>query len=78
MSRQRLALFGATATAAIMAMQAAPASAAEAAAAAPNSVTSVGELVVTAQKREESINTVGMSVQAATGASLQKLGITNT
>ena len=37
----------------------------------------IGEVVVTAQKREENINDVGMSIQAAT-ANLEKLGITNT
>jgi iron complex outermembrane recepter protein len=38
----------------------------------------IGEVVVTAQKREENINTVAMSVQAASGQTLEKLGITNT
>jgi outer membrane receptor protein involved in Fe transport len=56
--------------------------AAEAAAAAPvakESIgTAVGEVVVTAQKREENINNVGMSIQAASGDKLQKLGITDT
>ncbi|HLY81075.1 MAG TPA: TonB-dependent receptor plug domain-containing protein, partial [Caulobacteraceae bacterium] len=47
-------------------------------AAASSSATSVGELVVTAQKREENINNVGMSIQAATGDKLLKLGITST
>src|SRR6516225_5037703 len=32
--------------------------------------TAVGEIVVTAQKRQESIQTVGMSIQAATGDKL--------
>jgi outer membrane receptor protein involved in Fe transport len=58
-----------------------PAFAADAAAAttttAPSSIT-VQELVVTAQKREQNIQAVGMSIQAATGANLQKLGVTNT
>ncbi|MBI1252146.1 MAG: TonB-dependent receptor plug domain-containing protein [Alphaproteobacteria bacterium] len=36
------------------------------------------EIVVTAQKREESINDVGMSIQAATGDQLTQLGITDT
>ena len=40
--------------------------------------TAVGELVVTAQKREENINNVGMSIQAASGDKLTKLGITST
>jgi len=39
---------------------------------------SVEEIVVTAQKREESINDVGMSIQAATGEKLTELGITET
>ncbi|HZZ86794.1 MAG TPA: TonB-dependent receptor plug domain-containing protein, partial [Caulobacteraceae bacterium] len=38
----------------------------------------VGELVVTAQKREENINNVGMSIQAASGDRLLQLGITKT
>lgn len=38
----------------------------------------VGDIVVTAQKREESINDVGMSIQAATGDQLTQLGITET
>src|SRR5687768_6744091 len=40
--------------------------------------TSVEELVVTAQKREESINDVGMSIQAASGEKLQELGVQDT
>jgi len=71
-------------TAAIIASLAAPAAsfaadAAAAAAASDNSnVTTVETLVVTAQKRQENINTVGMSIQAASGDKLQKLGITDT
>ena len=38
----------------------------------------IGELVVTAQKREENIQSVGMSIQAASGDKLQKLGIHDT
>ncbi|HZZ35298.1 MAG TPA: TonB-dependent receptor plug domain-containing protein, partial [Caulobacteraceae bacterium] len=38
----------------------------------------IGELVVTAQKREQNIQTVGMSIQAATGAQLLQQGITST
>jgi iron complex outermembrane recepter protein len=45
---------------------------------AANTATSVGELVVTAQKREENINNVGMSIQAATGDRLIQLGIRDT
>lgn len=77
MSVQRTALFGAAATVAILAAQTQAARAAEAAAAS-NNATSVAEVIVTAQKREENIQTVGMSIQAATGANLQKLGITDT
>lgn len=40
--------------------------------------TQVGDIVVTAQKREESINDVGMSIQAATGEQLLQLGVTET
>lgn len=36
---------------------------------------SVGEIVVTAQKREESVNRVGMSISAFTGDTLTSLGI---
>ena len=38
----------------------------------------IEEVIVTAQKREESINDVGMSIQAATGEKLNDLGITDT
>ena len=37
-----------------------------------------GDIVVTAQKRQESINKVGMSITAATGDQLAKLGVTDT
>ena len=37
-----------------------------------------GEIVVTAQKRQESINKVGMSITAATGDDLVKLGVSDT
>jgi outer membrane receptor protein involved in Fe transport len=40
-----------------------------------NGGTSVQEIVVTAEKREESVNQVPMSIVAATGAQLQALGI---
>ena len=39
--------------------------------------TTIEEIVVTAQKREESINDVGMSIQASTGEQLKDLGITD-
>jgi outer membrane receptor protein involved in Fe transport len=51
--------------------------AAEAAAAASGSVT-VGEVVVTANKRQENIQNVGASVVAASGDKLTQLGITDT
>lgn len=35
-----------------------------------------GEIIVTAQKRSESVNSVGMSINAASGETLTKLGIT--
>lgn len=38
----------------------------------------IGEIVVTAQKREQGIQRVGMSIQAATGETLSKLGIKDT
>jgi len=38
----------------------------------------IEEIIVTAQKREESANDVGMSIQTATGETLAKLGITDT
>ena len=37
----------------------------------------IEEIIVTAQKREESINEVGMSIDAATGERLAELGITD-
>ena len=39
--------------------------------------TVIEEIVVTAQKRSESINDVGMSIEASTGEQLQDLGITD-
>ena len=43
-----------------------------------SSAATVGELVVTAEKREENIQNVGMSIQAASGDKLISLGVTNT
>lgn len=37
----------------------------------------VEEIIVTAQKREENINDIGMSIQAATGEQLAELGVTD-
>ncbi len=45
--------------------------------AAPASSGQVEEIVVTAQKREQSANTVGMPITAATGELLQERGITS-
>src|SRR6185437_2677932 len=49
-----------------------------AAAAAAGSTATLQELVVTAQKREQNLNDIGMSVQAASGEKLTQLGITST
>jgi outer membrane receptor protein involved in Fe transport len=85
MSFRKLTLFGAAAGAALAAAVASPTFAADAAAAAAASApapstnaTAVGELVVTASKREESINTVGLAITATSGDNLQKLGVTDT
>ena len=82
MSHRKLALFGAAAVAALFSMQTTPARAATAAAATTAAATggdvTIGELVVTAQKREQNIQNVGMSIQAATGDRLTKLGIHDT
>jgi outer membrane receptor protein involved in Fe transport len=63
-----------------LAQQAAPSAAQQgrpAAAAAAGSAT-LQELVVTAQKREQNLNDVGMSVQTTTGDKLVQLGISDT
>jgi outer membrane receptor protein involved in Fe transport len=84
LSCNKLALFGAAGIAALISMQPVAARAATAAAAAAATAeatggdVTVGELVVTAQKREENIQNVGMSIQAASGERLTKLGITST
>ncbi len=44
----------------------------------PGARKGVEEIIVTAQKREENINDVGMSIQAATGDELAALGVTDT
>jgi outer membrane receptor protein involved in Fe transport len=60
----------------LLALQSGVARAADApAASAPTAVT---EVVVTAQKRQENAQNVGMSIQAASGEQLTKLGITDT
>lgn len=55
-----------------------PAPSARPSAAERSQANTVTELVVTAQKREESINTVAMSIQAATGTELTKMGVNDT
>ena len=44
----------------------------------PARTSGVEEIIVTAQKREENINDVGMSIQAATGEQLEQMGINDT
>ncbi len=78
MRNGKIALFGAAATMALFTMQAGVASAQAAPAAAAPAATSVGEVIVTANKRQENIQNVGMSIQAATGDKLTKLGVTDT
>jgi iron complex outermembrane receptor protein len=73
MSHKKVALFGAAATLAIFAAQSGVALA-QAAAAGP----SVSEVIVTANKRQENIQNVGMSIQAASGDKLVKMGVTDT
>ncbi len=72
-SRMMLASAMATITIAL-----APAALAQTAAAAgPASATQVGELVVTAEKRSETVQKVPMSVTAYSGAEIRALGISN-
>ena len=47
-------------------------------AATPATGNDVGDIIVTAQKRSQSINDVGMTITAASGDQMLKLGITNT
>lgn len=47
-------------------------------AAPPAADASTDEIIVTAQKREENVQNVGLSITAASGAALTKLGITDT
>lgn len=90
MSNQKVALFGAAASIVFVAMQSGGAIAADAvpAAGADSSAAStaapsagpvaVAEVIVTANKRQENIQNVGMSIQAASGDTLTKLGVTDT
>src|ERR1700722_4730910 len=81
MRRRDPALYGASllllaaATSPVWAQAAGPARGQQLAAA---STSTVSELVVTAEKREENIQNVGMSIQAASGDRLLQLGIQNT
>jgi outer membrane receptor protein involved in Fe transport len=77
MTHRKAALFSAAAMLAMFAAQSGMAIAAEAAAA-PAGAASVSEVIVTAQKRQENIQNVGMSIQAASGDRLTKLGVTDT
>ena len=80
MTVRSLALGGASVL--LLASLSQPGYAAEAAAAnasaGPSSANTVQELIVTAQKREENIQSVGMSIQAASGDKLTKLGVHDT
>ena len=78
MTRQSLALCSVSAAALVLAAFPAHAQTAAEDQPAARTAATVQELVVTAQKREESINEVGMSIQAATGDKLQELGIYDT
>ncbi len=73
--KKKLALFGAAATTVAMFAMQAPAAIAAETSAGPSTVT---EVIVTAQKRQENIQNVGMSIQAATGDKLTKMGVTDT
>lgn len=75
MSGSKRALFGAAAVVALFALQPMTSFAADGPSAAP---AAVAEVIVTAQKRQENIQNVGMSIQAATGDRLTKLGINDT
>jgi iron complex outermembrane receptor protein len=74
MTHKKVALFGAAAAVAFVSMQAGAAFAAETAA----GPAAVSEVIVTANKRQENIQNVGMSIQAASGDKLTKLGVTDT
>ena len=73
MTHKKVALFGAAATIALFG--AAQVAMAADAAAGPSTVT---EVVVTANKRQENIQNVGMSIKAASGDQLTKMGIHDT
>jgi iron complex outermembrane receptor protein len=82
MTYTKAALFGAAATVALVAIQshavlAAETPASPTAESSPASTT-VSEVIVTANKRREDIQNVGMSIQAASGDKLVSLGVTDT
>src|SRR5690348_16398685 len=64
------------ASALALAAPAARAATAEAAATSDTAVASMPEVIVTAQKREEAINRVPMSITAVSGAQLARQGVT--
>jgi len=84
MAKDKMRLMFAASLTALTVCNAAPALAqtkpeaqAPAAAAGAESDLGAGEIVVTAQKRQESVNKVGMSISALSGDTLTKLGITS-
>ena len=78
MTNRKFSLLSASAAIALCGLGATPVLAADAPSAAPAQAIGFSEVIVTAQKREQNINAVGMSIQAASGDKLQKLGITDT
>jgi len=70
-------LFGVVAIAGIFASWPQVAIASDAADSGSDAEPMLEQIIVTAQKRQENINNVGMSIQAATGDELTKLGITD-
>jgi iron complex outermembrane recepter protein len=79
MNHSKLAIFGVAAALALFAMQPGAASAqATTAEDSPADATSIAEVIVTAQKRQENIQNVGMSIEAVSGDKLIKLGVTDT
>jgi iron complex outermembrane receptor protein len=75
MTHKKVALFGAAATIALFGAGHVAMAADAAVAAGPSTVT---EVVVTANKRQENIQNVGMSIKAASGDQLTKMGIHDT
>ncbi|MFI4975765.1 MAG: TonB-dependent receptor [Caulobacterales bacterium] len=74
---RQAAVFGWGLTSALMASTMLASTPARAAEAEAESVTQVGELVVTAEKREENIQTIPMSVQAIDTKHLEQLNVTD-